>query len=216
MTDRPAIKPLEWTCSPEWKPGEFVGEWFVYSVAGHYRLWHDDTVTPAVWHVGYPVGSEQPYEGTEHPNIEEAKAAAQSDFASRIRSCLLDKPEAVGLKPFAWYTVDKHGCDYMSRDEHNLRNIAADVHGEVTPLYTRPAATDAALDKPEAVEGGDIDRLIMEFAEASYNLGRSHKFAQQPERDECQRTEAALRKYIRALSTPADTDAALTKEPTHE
>ncbi|MDW9400932.1 hypothetical protein GOB45_29515 [Sinorhizobium meliloti] len=64
------------------------------------------------------------------------------------------------------------------------------------------------IDEPAGVEGKDIDRLIMEFAEASYNLGRSHKFAQQPERDECQRTEAALRKYIRALSTLADTDAA--------
>lgn len=83
-----SVKALEWACSPEWKPGEFVGEWFVLSVAGHYRLWHDDTVAPAVWHVSYPTGSEQPYEGTEHANIEAAKAAAQADYESRIRSAL--------------------------------------------------------------------------------------------------------------------------------
>ncbi|WP_034853241.1 hypothetical protein [Sinorhizobium sojae] len=93
------IKALEWKCSPEWKPGEFVTEWFVFSVAGHYRLWHDDTVTPAIWHVSYPVGSEQPYEGTEHPNIEAAKAAAQSAFDARIRSAIERKAEPVASRP---------------------------------------------------------------------------------------------------------------------
>ncbi|WP_318866602.1 hypothetical protein RWA05_17885 [Sinorhizobium meliloti] len=68
-------------------------------------------------------------------------------LASRIRSCLLDKPEAVEGEPFAWYTVDKHGCDYMSRNEHNLRNIAADVHGEVTPLYKQPPAGAEVIER---------------------------------------------------------------------
>lgn len=68
-------------------------------------------------------------------------------MADRIRSCLLDKPEAVEGEPFAWYTVDKHGCDYMSRNEHNLRNIAADVHGEVTPLYKQPPAGAEVIER---------------------------------------------------------------------
>ncbi|WP_318870083.1 hypothetical protein [Sinorhizobium meliloti] len=172
MMDRPAIKPLEWAGSPEWKTGEFVTEWFVFSVAGHYRLWHDDTVTPAVWHVSYPVGSEQPYEGTEHPNIEEAKAAAQSDYASRIRSCLLDKPEAV--EGVTW----PNGCDktavealrYLSRNERpqngeqrfnwaHLNQIADELEEMASrTLYMRPADTDAAQ--------SEIDRLRRELEEA--------------------------------------------------
>lgn len=83
-----AVKPLEWDCSPEWRPGELVGEWFVYSIAGHYRIWHDDTVNPTVWRVSYPVGSEQPYEGTEHETLDAAKAAAQADYDARILSAL--------------------------------------------------------------------------------------------------------------------------------
>lgn len=85
----------------------------------------------------------------------------KNGLSSRIRSCLLDKPEAVEGEPFAWYTVDKHGCDYMSRNEHNLRNIAADVHGKVTPLYTRHADTGAAQSG-----GGSLDALIERLLKA--------------------------------------------------
>ena len=80
-----SIKPLKWEASPEWKPGEFVTEWYVYSVAGRYHVWCDPTVAPDCWHTEYPGKT---YEGTEHATVSAAKAAAQSDYEARIRSAL--------------------------------------------------------------------------------------------------------------------------------
>ncbi|WP_201269097.1 hypothetical protein [Sinorhizobium meliloti] len=86
MTDRPAIKPLVW--------GETrYGTPEVNTVVGVYRL---NRAGDGGWRVS--VKSEVLFDSdgrTNFATIEAAKAAAQSDFASRIRSCLLDKPEAV-------------------------------------------------------------------------------------------------------------------------
>ncbi|ASQ10188.1 hypothetical protein CDO22_17960 [Sinorhizobium meliloti] len=85
MTDRPAIKPLEWEYRhiphrtyPQWKAETIVGRYVVV-----------DTAKTVEWYLD---GKTQVHDTS---SIEAAKAAAQSDYASRIRSCLLDKPEAV-------------------------------------------------------------------------------------------------------------------------
>ncbi|MGH0229599.1 hypothetical protein NKZ03_26275 [Sinorhizobium meliloti] len=138
----PKVKPLEWVETIE-GGGRYAT---AKTVVGNYDVFdftitvRDKTRTVIGWSGHW--NAEQ-----RTATFEEAKAAAQQDFASRIRSCLLDKPEAVEGEPFAWYTVDKHGCDYMSRNEHNLRNIAADVHGEVTPLYKQPPAGAEVIER---------------------------------------------------------------------
>lgn len=86
MTDIPAIKPLEWGETSYGTPE-------VNTVVGVYRL---NRAGDGGWRVS--VKSEVLFDSdgrTNFATIEAAKAAAQSDFASRIRSCLLDKPEAV-------------------------------------------------------------------------------------------------------------------------
>lgn len=86
MTDRPAIKPLEWGKTSYGTPE-------VNTVVGVYRL---NRAGDGGWRVS--VKSEVLFDSdgrTNFATIEAAKAAAQADFASRIRSCLLDKPEAV-------------------------------------------------------------------------------------------------------------------------
>lgn len=66
------------------------------------------------------------------------------------------------------------------------------------------AALASPLLSGEQVE---VDAAILAFAEASYNLGRSHKFAQQGERDACEIADKNLRVVIAALSP------AVVKEP---
>ncbi|RVQ10046.1 hypothetical protein [Sinorhizobium meliloti] len=87
---------------------------------------------------------------------EGAKAAAQSDFASRIRSCLLDKPEAVEAALIADLSAlvrmlvrkcEKAGVDleYMAKVRDFLKRKGL----QGSPLREN-------LDKPEAVEGKPI------------------------------------------------------------
>ncbi|MQX28965.1 hypothetical protein [Sinorhizobium meliloti] len=90
MTDRPAIKPLEW------KQGDIDTAYhFAQSSIGNYIITEypvvgDDQLTVRL------LGTSQ--YGVWFTTIDEAKAAAQSDYESRI-PCLLDKPEAVEGKP---------------------------------------------------------------------------------------------------------------------
>ncbi|MFQ6161443.1 Lar family restriction alleviation protein [Sinorhizobium meliloti] len=80
------------------------------------------------------------------------------DLERRARRFLTASPERRDAsKPFAWHTVDKHGCDYISRNEQNLRAIAADVGGEVTSLFASPPDGELvrmreAIDKVLAAE----------------------------------------------------------------
>lgn len=77
----PAVKALEWLSSDP------ATEWIADSIVGTYRVWCDPTIDlPACWHVEHPG---RPYQGTEHPNLETAKAAAQADCERRIRSALV-------------------------------------------------------------------------------------------------------------------------------
>lgn len=86
MTDRPAIKPLVWGKTSYGTPE-------VNTVVGVYRL---NRAGDGGWRVS--VKSEVLFDSdgrTNFATIEAAKAAAQADYEARIRSCLLDKPEAV-------------------------------------------------------------------------------------------------------------------------
>ncbi|WP_192936978.1 hypothetical protein [Sinorhizobium meliloti] len=80
MTDRPAIKPLEWRGSAAYSP---IGD---YSIDKDF----DEEMTGSPWVCWWMDDNLGHFQ-----TLDEAKAAAQSDFASRIRSCLIDKPEAV-------------------------------------------------------------------------------------------------------------------------
>lgn len=135
------VKALEWSCSTEWKPGEFVTEWFVFSVAGHYRLWHDDTVTPAVWHVSYPAGSEQPYEGTEHPNIEAAKAAAQADYEARIRSALVERK----AEPVAYASSKEWRKNHLMSAAQYKSALSKNIVDFDIPLYAHPPTAQGTV-----------------------------------------------------------------------
>lgn len=90
MTDRPAIKPLEWEAVA------LVDGWNWMTIAraetsfGRYTLdKHDKGFLRVMF-------GNQRIAHFDADRRVEAGAAAQSDLASRIRSCLLDKPEAVG------------------------------------------------------------------------------------------------------------------------
>jgi hypothetical protein len=92
MTDRPAIKPLEWedihyNRSNEEPIPELTG-WYAETEVGSYYVMLEGRIEVTLDGFQFhKVGSfDEP---------EAAFEAAQSDFASRIRSCLLDKPEAV-------------------------------------------------------------------------------------------------------------------------
>ncbi|RVH87780.1 hypothetical protein CN204_04425 [Sinorhizobium meliloti] len=92
MTDRPAIKPLVWeeihyNRSNEEPIPELTG-WYAETEVGSYYVMLEGRIEVTLDGFQFhKVGSfDEP---------EAAFEAAQADFASRIRSCLLDKPEAV-------------------------------------------------------------------------------------------------------------------------
>lgn len=83
--ERGEVRPLEWRelNDRNFKASTIVGEYHIQGVEANanFRLYLDgDEMRPQV---GY------------YRPLDEAKAAAQADYESRIRSCLLDKPEAV-------------------------------------------------------------------------------------------------------------------------
>ncbi|AGR47806.1 hypothetical protein SmphiM12_174 [Sinorhizobium phage phiM12] len=103
MTDRPEIKPLEWeeihyNRSNEEPIPELTG-WYAETEVGSYYVMLEGRIEVTLDGIQFhKVGSfDEP---------EAAFEAAQSDFASRIRSCLLDKPEAVEVEPVAWIFED--------------------------------------------------------------------------------------------------------------
>ncbi|CCM66756.1 hypothetical protein [Sinorhizobium meliloti] len=124
--------------------------------------------------------------------LDEAKAAAQSDFESRIRSCLLDKPEAVegdseiidallSNKPFVFDPATHFvHADDGGAPEHGIKYVPAVMSG----------ATVSKFDMTEAQILQWIDACNHEPAKASL------------------RHYLTLRRARAALSTPADTDAA--------
>ncbi|RVI91792.1 hypothetical protein [Sinorhizobium meliloti] len=162
MTDRPAIKPLEW-----FKDRQYV---LADTPFGTYRILKD------VWW----------FENGKRHHVkdeDEAKAAAQSDFASRIRSCLLDKPEAVegvtGLIDAA-----EAGWNACRRQVYLL---SEDYIERTHPLK----GTDT-------VEGN--------FYRGQYDVAKS--FAKAFSAFEARDCDYFKQIDFAALSTPADTDAA--------
>lgn len=128
MTDRPAIKPLFWGETSYGTPE-------VNTVVGVYRL---NRAGDGGWRVS--VKSEVLFDSdgrTNFATIEAAKAAAQQDYERRIRSCLLDKPEAVE-------TVGEAGEMPGSNGGFTMAVFKASDVPLGTKLYTRPADTDAA------------------------------------------------------------------------
>lgn len=106
MTDRPAIKALEWVdyrdsegSAPRWKAVHQFGEYRVILNLRDMEYW-----SPQLGGLGV-------YWNT----LEAAQEAAQSDYESRIRSCLIDKPEAgeVVAVPEGWQLVPKEPTDRM-------------------------------------------------------------------------------------------------------
>lgn len=80
MMDRPAIKPLEWRIEGESRHGPWL--WEASSIIKGYTIRHMPSDLYKLDGHG------------EFPSLEAAKAAAQQDYESLIRSCLIDKPEA--------------------------------------------------------------------------------------------------------------------------
>lgn len=76
----PKVKPLEWRVEGENRNGPWL--WEASSIVKGYTIRHMPNDLYKLDGHG------------EWATLKAAKAAAQSDFASRIRSCLLDKPEA--------------------------------------------------------------------------------------------------------------------------
>lgn len=102
-----AIKELEW------EGRALTLGWHVRTILGTYDIWVDQTRPPdAKWFMG-PEGNR----ATWHPSLEAAKAAAQQDFNTRIRSALAatapsratPSPEAPRAEATeAWYWVPPH------------------------------------------------------------------------------------------------------------
>ena len=133
------IKPLEWTglLSPrEDGPAEPTGDIEAATLIGEYSvcLDEDEGVSETPWCAWSPVENIGHFE-----SLEAAKAAAQSDYETRIRSALVDVP-AVESEPVAWLVRDNDD------EEFRVAFIDPDICWQKAPLYTTHAGRNA-LDK---------------------------------------------------------------------
>lgn len=135
MTDRPAIKPLGWKflATPP------SGEEYASTSLGTYFI--------ELGYKRFPVKIHSHQIGT-YDTLEAAKAAAQQDYERRIRSCLIDKPEAVEGEPDAWRVkMSAHSDDYW---HYFTKEPRYREEGEIwQPLFLRPTDTDAAQSEVE-------------------------------------------------------------------
>lgn len=117
-------------------------------------------------------------------------STTEEEAVAIARAIMQDRSARQGEGPFAWHTVDKHGCDYMSRNEHNLRNIAADVHGEVTPLYKQPPAGAEVIERlVKALEAAET-YVIDGVTTAKQNLEMNAAYPARKPRYEAELQEA--------------------------
>lgn len=72
--------------------------------------------------------------------------------------------ERIREEPFAWYTTDVYGCDYISRDKERMDLIAASTGKPVVPLYR-------ALSTPPGVEEVEEAQVCMNIAAAIREIG---------------------------------------------
>lgn len=181
MTDRPAIKPLEWGETSYGTPE-------VNTVVGVYRL---NRAGDGGWRVS--VKSEVLFDSdgrTNFATIEAAKAAAQSDFESRIRSCLLDKPEAVEGEPVADGLVKSEDIDKMVAALGAFRGYEWWMRTENPNPDSHCLAPLVLQNMKLGYENGTLEPTMSQFK----NLLTTAMFYQQ----KCQTAAVA----------PADTDAA--------
>ncbi|WP_234840870.1 hypothetical protein [Sinorhizobium meliloti] len=168
MTDRPAIKPLEWHASS--MTNDIGDKTMRYGASPMTNVFY--------WIFEGTNGFILQGRGT-FPTVEAAQEAAQDEWYRRIRSCLLDKPEAVegerleSARAEQWRLrrEAEAGRDTAKAVAHSFRN-------------ERDALREALSD---IIEGWD-------FWEVNHH-------DREPPRD-------AIRRARAALSTPADTDAA--------
>lgn len=118
MTDRPAIKPLEW------KKIKVDGEIMFRARKPFGSSYYITELLEAY-----------DWNGQTFDTIEAAKAAAQADYESRIRSCLLDKPEAVEgvATPSPQSSVVSRWCVFEDT-MHGYWGIEADGDGDADPI----------------------------------------------------------------------------------
>ncbi|WP_201272950.1 hypothetical protein [Sinorhizobium meliloti] len=171
MTDRSAIKPLEWSSE---RPIEGDGVAYdAYCPIGHY------IATANGW---FLLGQTQYQYVNGVEAAKAAKAAAQYDFASRVRSCLLDKPEAVegeGVKSELAAEFSRLYAEYRANSDNDyggamreeiellvMENL--DVFESALISYLFPADTDAAQ--------SEIDRLRRELEEARKRRGKMSEY----------------------------------------
>jgi hypothetical protein len=123
------VKPLEWV---EARPDTMQGET---------KRWEAQTVLG--WYVAYECYGKFWYETPTHKyfnarpaaSMAEAKAAAQSDFNTRIQSCITS-PAA---EPVAWRWTEKDGDTGGVTDREDIAEYAKVKGCDVTALYTHPA-----------------------------------------------------------------------------
>ncbi|WP_201270452.1 hypothetical protein [Sinorhizobium meliloti] len=177
MTDRPAIKPLEW------KKIKVDGEIMFRARKPFGSSYYITELLEAY-----------DWNGQTFDTIEAAKAAAQSDYESRIRSCLLDKPEAVEGEPNQgtpeWHMwVGGYGPDFMAgwkaalsapadtdagqSELDRLRRELEEVRGEAAMLQdiidSRPAINaglpETYIRWSQSIYSGDAVRAALQAGE---------------------------------------------------
>ncbi|UYE95780.1 hypothetical protein HAAEEKHM_00060 [Sinorhizobium phage AP-16-3] len=169
MTDRPAIKPLEFLPYPE--DGGAVTEGY-----GEKRQFLSRALPPTGGAIFIMVkDGVYSFDGIDdestYASEAEAIAAANAVHAARIRSCLLDKPEAVeamdwGQKAFDTATeiLTYLGIGTEASGDPGIDRRRDRICQIIETALSTPADTDAAQ--------SEIDRLRRELEEARKALGK--------------------------------------------
>lgn len=143
---------------------------------------------------------------SQHPSKDDAKAAAQQDFASRIRSCLLDKPEAVEVEQLRAENAKLKkiiaSCQWHWPADDTSSEMCSDGPWEIAEnCDVRPGEVFAYS------RGGVVETRWYGFLPAADDADSDDEFTV----DEATEDTAAAK-----MNAEIARRAALTQEPTHE
>lgn len=160
------VKPLEWEHTPgqegkryeQWRSSPIIGDYFIHKIKKSVFKWFTRAG------------------GDEHtcPTLEAAKAAAQSDFASRILSSI-DTAGPAGVVDAGWLRDTAMNVMLATEVDEAVRILFSAIGGEAEPVADLSEELISALEELRSINGDDaIDSRLGRIFDLRSALRKRH------------------------------------------